>query len=58
MSDNAPAKVVTVWPWHYDEPALYIFCKVDDNSNKLLVLLEPNSSFTDFSIDYGCENLF
>ena len=24
MSDNAPAKVVTVWPWHYDEPALYI----------------------------------
>ena len=24
MSDNAPAKFVTVWPWHYDEPALYI----------------------------------
>ena len=27
MSDNAPAKVVTVWPWHYDEPALYIYAK-------------------------------
>ena len=24
MSDNAPATVVTVWLWHYDEPALYI----------------------------------
>ena len=24
MSDNRPAKVFTVWPWHYDEPALYI----------------------------------
>ena len=24
MSDNAPAKVVTVSPWHYGEPALYI----------------------------------
>ena len=24
MSDNVPAKVTTVWPWHYDEPALYI----------------------------------
>ena len=24
MSDNAPAKVVTVWLWHYDEPALDI----------------------------------
>ena len=24
MSGNAPAKVVTVWPRHYDEPALYI----------------------------------
>ena len=23
LSDNAPAKVVTVWPWHYDKPALY-----------------------------------
>ena len=19
MNDNAPAKVVTIWPWHYDE---------------------------------------
>ena len=24
MSDSAPAKVVTVWPWHYDEPVIYI----------------------------------
>ena len=24
MTDNAQAKVVTVWPWHYDEPALFI----------------------------------
>ena len=24
MNDNAPMKVVTVWPWHYGEPALYI----------------------------------
>ena len=22
MTDNAPAKVVTVWPWRYDKPAL------------------------------------
>ena len=22
VSDYAPAKVVTVWPWHYNEPAL------------------------------------
>ena len=24
MSDNTPAKVAIVWPWHYDDPALYI----------------------------------
>ena len=24
MSDNAPAKIVTVWPWHYGGPALYM----------------------------------
>ena len=24
ISDNALAKVATLWPWHYDEPALYI----------------------------------
>ena len=24
MSDSAPAKIVTVWPWHYDEPVIYI----------------------------------
>ena len=23
-SDKAPAKVVTAWPWHYDEPAIHI----------------------------------
>ena len=45
MSDDAPAKVVTVWPWHYDEPALYLLCKVNANSNKLFWLLEPHSSF-------------
>ena len=24
MSYNAPAKFITVWPWHYGEPARYI----------------------------------
>ena len=24
LSDNESARVVTVWPWHYDEPALCI----------------------------------
>ena len=24
LSDNAPAKVVTTWPWQYDEPAVYV----------------------------------
>ena len=45
MSDNAPAKVVTVLPWHYMINLHSIFCKVDANSNKLVVLLEPHSSF-------------
>ena len=43
LSDNALAKVVTVWPWHYSELALY-FCKVNANSDRLFVLLEPHSS--------------
>ena len=27
VSDNAPAKIIILYdvPWHYDEPALYIF---------------------------------
>ena len=45
MSDNLPAKFIAVWPWHHDEPALYILCKVNDNSNKLLEKFEPCSSF-------------
>ena len=45
MSDNTPAKAVTVWPWHYDEPAHSIFCKVSANSNRLFVLLETHSAF-------------
>ena len=32
MSDNMPAKFITVWPWHHDESALYLFSA---NSNKL-----------------------
>ena len=34
-----------VWHWHHDEPALYILCKVNANSNKLLEKFEPHSSF-------------
>ena len=45
MSDNAPAKCVTVLPWLYMMNLHSIFCKVDANSNKLFVLLEPHSSF-------------
>ena len=45
MSDNTPAKFITVWPWHHDERALYILSKVNDNSNKLLEKFEPHSSF-------------
>ena len=45
MSDNAPAKVVTVLPWYYMMNLHSIFCKVDANSNTLFVLLEPQSSF-------------
>ena len=44
MSDNAPAKFVTMWPWHFNEPALYIM-KDNANNNKLFVLLKPLSSF-------------
>ena len=45
MSDNTPAKFITVWPWHHDERALYILSKVNVNSNKLLEKFEPHSSF-------------
>ena len=45
MSDNMPAKFITVWPWHHDEPAFYILCKVNANSNKLLEKFECHSSF-------------
>ena len=34
MSDNTPTKLITVWPWHRDEPALYRLCKVNANSKK------------------------
>ena len=43
---NAPATVVSVLPWHYMMNLHSIsVCKVDANSNKLFVLLEPQSSF-------------
>ena len=29
MNDNTPAKFITVWLWHHDEPAQYILCKVN-----------------------------
>ena len=46
MSDSVPVKVVTVLPWqHYMMNLHSIFCKIDANSNKLFVLLEPHSSF-------------
>ena len=40
-----PVKFVTVWPWHYDEPALYIMQSQCYNSSELLELIEPHSSF-------------
>ena len=40
-----PAKDVTVLPWQYMMNLHTIFCKIDANSNKLFVLLEPHSSF-------------
>ena len=45
MNDNAPAKVVTVWPWHYMINLHSVLCKVGANSDNVLVLLEPRSSF-------------
>ena len=36
---------LTVLPWQYMMNQHYIFCKIDANSNKLFVLLEPHSSF-------------
>ena len=60
MSDNVPAKFVTVWPWQYDTLNLHsIFCKVNAISNKLLELLEPHNPFRFLyrsTIDY--DNLF
>ena len=57
MSDNAPAKFdkfVTVWPWYFGESALYIFCKVNANSNILMVVLEPQFlSIPVSTIDYS-----
>ena len=44
MSD-VPAKDVTLLPWQYLMNLHSIFCKIDANSNKLSVLLEPHSSF-------------
>ena len=45
MSDNVSVKVVTVLPWQYMMNLYSIFCKIDANSSKLFVLLEPHSSF-------------
>ena len=45
MSGNTPVKFITVWPWHHDEPALYITCKVNASSYKLREKFEPDSSF-------------
>ena len=45
--ENALTKFVTVWLWH-DMMNLHSYitvCKVNANSNKLLELLEPHSSF-------------
>ena len=44
MNDNARAKVVTVWPWHYMMNLHSILCKVNANNNRLFVLLEPHST--------------
>ena len=46
MSDNAPAKAVSVSPWHYDEPCTLCYAKsMQIVLNKQFVLLEPHSSF-------------
>ena len=46
MSNNAPVNVVTVMYGRGIMMNLHsILCKVDANSNKLFVLLEPHSSF-------------
>ena len=45
MNDNTTAKFITVWLWHHDEPALYILCKINANSNKLHEKFELHSSF-------------
>ena len=45
MSNITPVKIVSVWPWHHDEPALSILCKVIANSNRLLEKFDPHSSF-------------
>ena len=45
MSDNVPAKVVTVLLWQYIMNLHSIFSKTDANSSKLFVLLEPHNSF-------------
>ena len=46
-TNNSPSQnyTVTVLLWHYMMNLHSIFCKVDVNSNKLFVLLEPHSSF-------------
>ena len=50
MSNNAPVKVLAVWPWHYGEPALYIM-ESQSSSNILFVLLNPKVPFGS-SMDY------
>ena len=46
-----PAKVVTVLPWQYIMNLHSIFCKIDANSSKLFLLLEPTVPLGS-SIDY------
>ena len=57
MCDNAPAKVVTVWLWHYDEPALHIM-QVNANSKKIICASWPPQflSVPVSTIDY--DNVF
>ena len=58
MNDNMSPKLITVWLWYHDEPALNILCKVNAKSNKLLEKFEPHGSFRVpvSAIDY--DNLF
>ena len=45
ISDNMPTNVVVVLPWKYMMNLHSILFKVNADSNELLELLEPHSSF-------------